>query len=440
MSLQEPRPFVEAEVVAFRAMDLRLLFELSLRLCHQVFKCIWAHLDMNSSIILGNNLPPLPEELLVARDRGEVLFIVGAGASYPPPSSLPDFGGLVADIYAEVDAAMKGPLTELRKPKPLEWDKIPGMLTHQQRTELKFFAQHEYDAVLGMLERRIDGDPSKMSTLRRAARKVLERTIEPNPLHSALVRLGQRFGQTLLVTTNFDRLLSIAAKKDKYSGDAFALGEIPNPSRSTEFAGILHIHGMLPLKSQRGSELILTDQDFGDAYLRRHMITSFLYDAARIFHLVLVGYSANDSPVRYLLNAIAADERHFVDLKPRYAFVGCDPTDARTSVEWQSRGITPITYDKADNHKALGMVLSRWAEIIPDKRNTSRVEKHLASIAKLDPDTPEGQAGQSFIRYYVGRSNPTEQAELSRLLASKNASPKWLAFLNQLVRETARGR
>ncbi|NTA94684.1 SIR2 family protein (plasmid) [Agrobacterium radiobacter] len=220
---------------------------------------------MNSSIILGNNLPPLPEELLVARDRGEVLFIVGAGASCPPPSSLPDFGGLVADIYAEVDAAMKGPLSELRKPKPLEWDKIAGILTHQQWTELKFFAQHEYDVVLGMLERRIAGDPSKMSTLRRAAHKVLERTVEPNPLHSALVRLGQRFGQTLLVTTNFDRLLCIAAKKGKYSSDAFAFGEIPNPSRSTEFAGILHIHGMLPLKSERGSALILTDQDFGES-------------------------------------------------------------------------------------------------------------------------------------------------------------------------------
>lgn len=396
---------------------------------------------MTPPIVLGADLPPLPPELLVARDRGEVLFIVGAGASYPPPSSLPDFGGLVADIYAEIDPAMKAPLAELRKKTdPPKWHEITGMLTDQQRTELKFFAQNEYDVVLGMLERRIDGDPSKMSTLRRAARKVLERTVEPNPLHTALVRLGQRYGKTLLVTTNFDRLLSIAAKREKYSADAYALGEIPNPSRSTEFSGILHIHGMLPLKSQRGSALILTDQDFGDAYLRRHIITSFLYDAARIFHLVLVGYSANDSPVRYLLNAIAADERHFVDLKPRYAFVGCDPTDQRTPVEWKSRGITPIPYDKADNHKALGAVLTRWSEIIPDKRNASRIQKQLVAIAKLDPDGPGGQAAQSFIRYYIGRSNPSEQAELSRLLASKDASPKWLGILNQLVRDLARGR
>lgn len=395
---------------------------------------------MTTSIVLGKDLPPLPMDLLTARDHGEVLFIVGAGASYPPPSSLPDFGGLVADIYAEVDPAMSGPLAAVQKKGGPSWETMPDLLTHQQRTELKFFAQREYDVVLGMLERRIDGDPSKASTLRRAAQTVLGRTVEPNALHSALVRLGQRFGQTLLVTTNFDRLLSIAARREKYSDSAFALGEMPNPSRNTEFAGILHIHGMLPLKSQRGSALILTDQDFGDAYLRRHIVTSFLYDAARIFHLVLVGYSANDSPVRYLLNAIAADERHFNDLKPRYAFVGCEAGDDRTAIEWQSRGITPIPYDRANKHKALTEVLSRWSEIIPDKRNTARVQTYLKTVAKLDPDAPDGVAAQSFLRYYISRCNPSEQAELARLLASCKASPKWLTTMNQVVRDGPRRR
>ncbi|MET3582328.1 NAD-dependent SIR2 family protein deacetylase [Mesorhizobium robiniae] len=395
---------------------------------------------MSNKIVVGTGLPPLPEDLLLARDRGEVLFVVGAGASYPAPSSLPDFGGLVADIYAEVDASMSVPLATLRTPGGPSWDKVPDLLTHQQRTELKFFSQNEYDVVLGMLERRIDGDPSKQSTMRRAAQKVLDRTITPNMLHAALVRLGQRFGQTLLVTTNFDRLLGLAAKKAGYLGTSYALGQIPNPSRSTDFAGILHIHGMLPLGKEKGSALILTDQDFGDAYLRRHAVTSFLYDAARIFHLVLVGYSANDSPVRYLLNAIAADERHFVDLKPRYAFVGCDPTDDRTPIEWQSRGITPIAYDRANNHKALEDVLMRWSEIIPDKKNGMRLRKYLANVATLDPDGVDGKAAQSFLRYYVRRSNPSEQAELAGILARKGSSPKWLAFLNQVIRDMAKGK
>ena len=51
----------------------------------------------------------------------------------------------------------------------------------------------------------------------------------------------------------------------------------------------------------------MTDRDFGEFYLRRRVVPDFIYDAARLFHLVLVGYSANDAPMRYLLNAVAAD-------------------------------------------------------------------------------------------------------------------------------------
>ena len=40
----------------------------------------------------------------------------------------------------------------------------------------------------------------------------------------------------------------------------------------------------------------------------RRVVPDLIYDAARLFNLVLVGYSANDPPMRYLLNAVAADE------------------------------------------------------------------------------------------------------------------------------------
>ncbi len=395
---------------------------------------------MSNEVYLGTDLPTLPEDLLLARDRGEVLFIVGAGASYPAPSNLPDFGGLAADIYDIVDPAMADAIKAVQTKGGPTWDRAPQLLSHQQRTELKFLCQREYDVVLGMLERRIDGDPNRQSTMRRAAIDILARTIEPNSIHDALIHLGQRFGQTLLATTNFDRLLSEAARRLRCSSDSYALGEIPNPSRSTDFNGILHIHGKLSWKREKGSALILTDQDFGDAYLRRHSITSFLYDAARIFHLVLVGYSANDSPVRYLLNAIAADERHFVDLKPRYAFIGCDPSDERTPIEWQSRGIKPITYDRANDHKALADVLTKWAELIPNKRNLSSTKTYLKRVALLDPGSVDGSAAKSFLRYYVTRSTPSEHAELAQIFAQKGCSPRWLAFLNQIIRETVKVR
>lgn len=394
---------------------------------------------MSSEVIFGPGLPSLPEDLLLARDQGRVLFVVGAGASYPKPTQLPDFGGLVAKIYDIVDPSMSSPIKAVSKKDGPKWYEVTDLLSHEQRTELKFFCQREFDVVLGMLERRIDGDPSKESTMRQAATEVLSQTIEPNPVHDALVRLGQRYGQTLLVTTNFDRLLSEAASKLRVQHEAFARGEIPNPSSSRDFGGILHIHGKLGWRKEKGSALILTDQDFGDSYLRRNLITSFLYDAARIFHIVLVGYSASDSPVRYLLNAIAADERHFVDLKRRYAFVGCKPGDERMAVEWHSRGITPIVYNKIDDHKALSDVLVRWADIIPDRRNEKATKSYLKKLGALDPDSTDGLAAQSFLRYYVRRSNPSELAELARLFSGDSRSPRWLTFLNRIIRDSGKG-
>ncbi|MGO8658270.1 hypothetical protein ACC771_22150, partial [Rhizobium ruizarguesonis] len=71
----------------------------------------------------------------------------------------------------------------------------------------------------------------------------------------------------------------------------------------------------------------MSDQDFGEFYLWRRVVPDFIYDAARLFHLVLVGYSANDPPMRYLLNAVAADGSRFDDLKERFTFFGTNAPD-----------------------------------------------------------------------------------------------------------------
>lgn len=366
------------------------------------------------------------------------MFVVGAGASYPPPSSLPGFKGLVQDIFAKVDPTMTDAMKKVSDSQE-EWDKVPGPLTDSQRTELKFFADEEYDVALGMLERRMDSESHKASKMRQAAEEVLGRTGKHNRLHTSLVELGQRFGQTLLVTTNFDRLLSHAAKSAKRSDHALAMGQIPRASVRADFSGIFHIHGILGDSRNPASDLILTDQDFGDAYLRRHTTTSFLYDVARIYSLVLVGYSASDSPVRYLLNAIAADERHFADIKPRYAFVGTVPGDTRTAVEWKARGITPIIYDEGNDHKALGDVLVEWAKILPDPKNSSSLAKHVRDISKADSGSATGKSKLGLLRYLVLRANQTERGQLAEALANAGADPGWISMVSKIVREQKQG-
>jgi hypothetical protein len=65
-------------------------------------------------ISMGPGLASLPEKLLLAHARGEVLFIAGAGISQP--AGLPDFRGLVVKIYEKLDTAVHAVISKIPSP------------------------------------------------------------------------------------------------------------------------------------------------------------------------------------------------------------------------------------------------------------------------------------------------------------------------------------
>lgn len=315
-------------------------------------------------IFLGKGLAGIPERLLLAHARGDVLFICGAGISVP--AGFPDFRHLVRDVYAQLDAPALAVLAGLPSGACNQWQADSVGLNERQIAEVRRFIVGDYDVVLGMLERRLDDKTRGDSRVRlKVAERLRLGSQEPAPIHKSLMRLAERGGAKTIVTTNFDRLLEAAAQRLGFPVEAYALGSIPRPSRQTEFSGVLHIHGALDKSPSRWSELVLSDQDFGEFYLRRRVVTDFIYDAARLYHLVLVGYSANDPPMRYLLNAVAADGTRFNDLKERFTFHGMSTLDPVVMEDWKGRGITPIRYDSADHHASLRETLERWSKFIP---------------------------------------------------------------------------
>ena len=382
-------------------------------------------------ISLGNGLPVIPERLLLAHARGQVLFIAGAGISRP--AGLPDFRQLTVDVYALLDAAAHAVMTGSADDKPGD---LSG-LTNQQIAEVRRFKRRDYDVALGMLERRMDDSPSGTSRVRAAVAQVLRAVgVRPAPIHKTLMRLSNRGVASSIVTTNFDLLLQAGARKDQKM-ETYTLGGIPRPGRRDDFAGILHIHGALDRKVTRASDLVITDQDFGEFYMHRRTVPDFIYDAARLFHLVLVGYSADDPPMRYLLNAIAADGVRFDDLKERFAFIGSEAPDPVLSEDWKGRGITPIAYDSANEHRALLDILNRWADFSAINGKPKRVDSEIRRIVKTNRSTAS-EVDRDLFDHLVRRGNASERRRLSSLASGFGATPDWLEAILTVTSERDR--
>lgn len=389
-------------------------------------------------ISMGEGLAAIPERLLLAHARGEVLFICGAGISQP--AGLPDFRQLVLNVYATLDTSTHGVLKELPIGACNHWQTNCVGLNNGQTAEVKRFIVGDYDVVLGMLERRLDGQTHSDSQVRRTVATILRSgATSPAAIQKSLIALADRGSAKAIVTTNFDLLLEAAGQKLKSPLQTYSLGSIPRPSDRPEFSGVFHVHGVLDNNPARTSELVLSDQDFGEYYLRRRIVPDFIYDAARLYHLVLVGYSANDPPMRYLLNAVAADGNRFKDLKERFTFFGTSSPDPIALADWNGRGITPIHYDSANVHDALRATLDRWAALSAINGKEKFVDAELRRIVKSSRSTTN-ESDRDLFDHLFRRSNASERVRLSELVSRARAEIDWLSAVVNICAEAERGR
>jgi len=387
-------------------------------------------------IALGPGLAPIPERLLLAHARGEIVFISGAGIS--EPAGLASFRDLTLRVYKQLDAAAYSVISSVPLNAHSKWEFEHAGLTDQQTAEIKRFVRGDYDVVLGMLERRIDDRSLGKSRVRQViAEELRPPGTRPAPIHRALMRLADRGGSTTIVTTNFDLLLEDAAASANPPVQTYALGGIPRPDRSENFSGVFHIHGALDRNPDRTSDLIVTDQDFGEFYLRRRVVPDFIYDAARLFSLVLVGYSANDPRRRYLLNAVAADGNRFTDLKPRFSFVGGTPPDPFELEDWKGRGITPIPYDSANNHATLLRTLQRWADLSAINGRRRVIDAAVKRIVRTRRSAAS-DADRDLFDHLVRRSDSSERVRLSTLASNRKADLGWLDAIAAITSERER--
>jgi Domain of unknown function (DUF4020)/SIR2-like domain len=251
----------------------------------------------------------VPRALIEAHRNGSLVIFVGAGASRDVPSGLPDFRRLAADIAA--DAGVEVTEDQLEQP----------------------------DILLGDLEDRPD-----FNVHRRVSVQLGGETSRPNRLHEAIAALAAAGPPVRVVTTNYDPHLSTALDMQGYVVAEYMAPALP---LGDDFTGVVYLHGCL---RQDPETLVVTDSDFGRAYLRDAWAARFLERMFATYTVLFIGYSHDDVVMSYLARGLRADSARFV-LTP-------EPGAAH----WQRLRIEPVGYPiMSGSHSALGDAVDGWA-------------------------------------------------------------------------------
>jgi len=287
----------------------------------------------------------IPSDLINAVDRGDAVFLCGAGVS--KRVGLPLFDELTQRVYDRMG--------ETRADAP---------------AERHAFGRGEYDRALRSLEKRtlFPRAPSRVRTAVAALLQLANGVELPD--HLALLQLSKNAdGRPKLLTTNFDTLFERAAAAGGFPYTPSHAGKaVPRPGGPNDH-GILHLHGRLAdaALGLAETDLILTSADFGDAYLRDGWASRYVEDRMRLNTLVLVGYAAEDPAMRLLLETLDADRDRFRDLKDIYAIER--RSDDSASI-WRAKGIKPIEFDRYDS---LYATLHEWARYAMNPGEYQRV-------------------------------------------------------------------
>lgn len=292
----------------------------------------------------------IPPELIRGVNDGDVIFLCGAGVSRGV--GLPLFQELTDHVYTRL-----------------------GESKANEAAERIAYDRKEYDRVLRSLEKRtlLPGTDSRVRTV------VADILAAPDGAdlsrHLSLLHLSRdRSGRSRILTTNFDTLFERAAQKAGMPLMSHAGKSIPRPGGPRDY-GILHLHGRLsdePLNIDE-SDLILTSADFGDAYLRDGWASQYVEDRMRLNTLVLVGYAAEDTALRLLLETLDADRDRFRDLKDIYAIEMRSDDSASL---WKAKGIKPLEFPDYDT---IYETLAEWARyaLDPARYRRRRIEAIL---------------------------------------------------------------
>ena len=313
-----------------------------------------------------------PEPLLAALRDGKLVVFAGAGVSMGEPACLPDFEGLADRVAAG---------------------------TGQTRQD-----SEPVDRFLGRLQH------AGVDVHARASQALSRGDLEPTELHRDLLRLYSGAGVIRIVTTNFDLLFEQVSKNVLDSSpEVFQAPALP---LGNDFNGIVHVHGTV---SQPGG-MVLTDKDFGQAYLTEGWARRFLVALFRQFTVLFVGYGHNDTVMNYLARALPESAA-----SRRFALTGERDSDLQ---RWCVLGIEPIKYpqDNDADYSKLHEGIRRLDDF--SRRSVLDWKREITELARKNPPLL-GDEEAGLIEEALKDETRT------RFFTDAASSPEWIDWLDK---------
>lgn len=311
-----------------------------------------------------NGMEFYPELLDEIRQQSLVVF-VGAGVSMAKPTNFPSYKELVRKVLS-----MKG--------RALDEEK-------------------QLDVQIGELER------NGVDIHRIVADEFQKKGVKSNTLHRDILTLFRNAKNVRIVTTNYDNMFEKAAKRLRLGKvQVYNAPAMPDPN---DFSGIVHLHGncLYP------KHMVVTDTDFGKAYLSNGYATRFVLELFANSNVLFIGYSYEDIMMAYLTKAIAVKNKNHV-----YAI-----TNQRKK-DWPALGINPIFYD-APNHDHSQMYIGMTRLSDHCSRQLVDFEERIKLLTNDDP--PIDDEENSFLLEMCRKETTLH------ILLDNISSDKWLRWL-----------
>ncbi|MGI5950193.1 SIR2 family protein, partial [Peptoniphilus sp.] len=275
--------------------------------------------------MLINNID-YPDELVEAIQNNKLVIFAGAGVSMGAPTSLPSFAELSDQIFK---------------------------LTNIDRLENE--AEEQY---LGRVN-------DLGHTVQKYVCEILNnKNLNPNFYHKTLIELFSN-NDVKIVTTNYD--LMFEKSLGECNVDIYSYPALPHGDK---IKGIIHLHGNV-LKSE---DIVLTDADFGKAYMYYKNATNFLKQLFESDYIILfVGYSYSDIVLKYFTKALPA-----LPNNKRFIFANESQVE-----EFTMMGLTPLVYKDGD-YEQIYSSISRLSKLV--NRDENRWNVRLMELAELIPN------------------------------------------------------